>query len=163
VKVHHTPTGEGLIVLPPPLVAAGDQLFWRSGNPDNNGLDPVPAVGGVVDGDVEGPCPAACDEDCEATCHQHHLPTWKRTPCDHGTVSVPHVVRDVRRILAWDNDPQDIRGRDASGYLRIGESRVWFYWSTTIPSKRWLVESVDRADLPGAEPGGVALVVERAT
>jgi hypothetical protein len=24
-------------------------------------------------------CPTPCDSDCEATCHEVHLPRWKRT------------------------------------------------------------------------------------
>jgi hypothetical protein len=140
VKVHHiTALGVDLIVLPPDLdrVQLSDGLLFGT-----------PAVGDIVDGDIE--CPNLL----------YHQGLYGCGRCwGSGTVSVPHVVRDVRRILAWDNT-EDANGQDAQGYLRVGESHVWFHWPTRIPTDGWLVESVDRAVLPDAEPGGVALLVE---
>jgi hypothetical protein len=145
VKVHHTPIGD-IIVLPPPLVAAGDQLFWRSGNPDNNGLDPVPAVGGVVDGDIE--CP--------------NLPQLDGHPDDHqctecwgsGTVTVPHVVRKVAAIT-----DDEARLSEPTIVIWPGGHVEYFEIDHHPRLGHWTVLS----NLPDAEPGGVALIVERAT
>jgi hypothetical protein len=137
VKVHHTPIGD-LIVLPPhhDYVAAG-HLF---------------AVGEVVDGDVECPTcegkgtfdhPLVRGADVAALCDD----------CRSGTVTVPHVVRTVVPIVA------NFEGATMpNAVLLVTETGVE-WWGRGDNEAHHLADLV----LPDAEPGGVALLVERAS
>jgi hypothetical protein len=143
VKVHRTPIGD-LIVLPPDLdrVQLSDGLLFGT-----------PAVGDVVDGDVE--CP---------TCHGIDLDPMLCGGCgryershgiviNSGIVSVPHVVRAVVPLVA------NFEGATMpNAVLLVTETGVE-WWGRGDNEAHHLADLV----LPDAEPGGVAVIVERAT
>lgn len=77
-----------------------------------------------------------------------------------GYVAVPYTVTQVLRVLGPD-DLQDVRGTDAGGYLRVTTSGVWWHRRVNEGGlRRWEASPID---LPDAQPGGVCLVVERAS
>jgi hypothetical protein len=154
VKVHHiTALGVDLIVLPPDAFLC-DICKSPAGTPnEHNWCDgcTVPAVGDVVDGDVEClSCGGAgwwwCDIDSDNYIRQ-------RCGCGSGTVSVPHVVREVLPIVSEDEWMS----------LPVTDSTPCFIACTTgsVIHDDGLVTTY--IDLPDAEPGGVALIVERAS
>jgi hypothetical protein len=141
VKVHHTPIGD-LIVLPPPLLI-DNRIGPNFGKPKG-----VPAVGGVVDGDVE--CPT-----CHGQSRADRLFLAGRSSCcdNQGTVSVPHeVVAVVPLVANFESATMP------NAVLLVTETGVE-WWGRGDNEAHHLADLV----LPDAEPGGVALLVERAT
>jgi hypothetical protein len=126
--------------------------------PLGDGLNDSPlSVGDVVDGDIEQMA-WGC-EDCEdfvSAWPMHVGQPDMDAECDScggvlvrrsGTVSVPHVVTQVRPLLA-----KDILGPAPESYIYV-----------LADGRAWLCEGDVETPLilPDAEPGGVCLIVER--
>jgi hypothetical protein len=148
VKVHHiTALGVDLIVIPS-LRPIDNRIGPNFGKPL-----PPPAVGCVVDGDIE--CP---------TCHGIDLDPMLCGGCGRyershgivinaGTVSVPHVVVAVVPLVA------NFEGATMpNAVLLVTETGVE-WWGRGDNEAHHLADLF----LPDAEPGGFALIVERAT
>jgi hypothetical protein len=163
VKVHHTPIGD-LIVLPPcPKCISwthyqdGDDGGWymhAATCPLGDGLNDNPLnVGDVVDGDIE--CPTCDDGLVAGYDYDSGVPTGVCCEdCDgDGTVSVPHEVVAVVPLVA------NFEGATMpNAVLLVTETGVE-WWGCGDNEAHHLADLV----LPDAEPGGVALIVERAS
>jgi hypothetical protein len=152
MKVHHTPIGD-LIVLPPQRCEGTKHCRCACHEPVLNGLAAhavrggkcpgwVPAVGDVVDGDIgcptcEGRTPSFCSGVCGGS----------------GTVSVPHEVVAVVPLVA------NFEGATMpNAVLLVTETGVE-WWGRGDNEAHYLANLV----LPDVEPGGICLIVERAT
>jgi hypothetical protein len=149
VKVHHiTALGVDLIVLPVPC---GNRCNGGSGD-----CPSVPAVGGVVDGDIE--CPRCKGTGLSAVRMKldalgHFVQADCRRCGASGTVSVPHEVVAVVPLVA------NFEGATMpNAVLLVTETGVE-WWGRGDNEAHHLADLV----LPDAEPGGVAVIVERAT
>lgn len=95
------------------------------------------------------------DEECPHTGATGHLrwPLYCGVCNDSGTISVPYVVRDVLPIATF-----GMFSKGFGPYISVDTSmdgkRVVDLWD----GERWHHD----VDLPDAQPGGVALLVERA-
>jgi hypothetical protein len=153
VKVHHiTALGVDLIVLPPDAFLC-DICKSPAGTPnEHNWCDgcTVPAVGDVVDGDIE--CPTCDDGLVAGYDYDSGVPTGVCCEdCDgDGTVSVPHEVVAVVPLVA------NFEGATMpNAVLLVTETGVE-WWGCGDNEAHHLADLV----LPDAEPGGVCLLVE---